>query len=258
MPTPWHYLILPFYTVVYSYYFSAYISISTVYKYILYIIHVTDEYYISYILCILFWSSVNFFFFSLFLHGIVACRWQMLKITHDMIASDKEKNLFTMLMLLTPPAAAALFLVYSDYEILSTLVKFLDLETTHVMSTHHTSHRSMIRQKIDTLLLLNFLILFVSIKCKWIVSFENAEALLVFAIFFFLFCSIESFLFVWRFVISCVSLIYIYISYFENAKNLPCVRHFSFYSHFYILFCLVCLETCDFDVLLIHISMFVR
>lgn len=199
-----------------------------------------------------------FFFFSLFLHGIVACRWQMLKITHDMIASDKEKNLFTMLMLLTPPAAAALFLVYSDYEILSTLVKFLDLETTHVMSTHHTSHRSMIRQKIDTLLLLNFLILFVSIKCKWIVSFENAEALLVFAIFFFLFCSIESFLFVWRFVISCVSLIYIYISYFENAKNLPCVRHFSFYSHFYILFCLVCLETCDFDVLLIHISMFVR
>lgn len=197
-----------------------------------------------------------FFFFSLFLHGIVACRWQMLKITHDMIASDKEKNLFTMLMLLTPPAAAALFLVYSDYEILSTLVKFLDLETTHVMSTHHTSHRSMIRQKIDTLLLLNFLILFVSIKCKWIVSFENAEALLVFAIFFFLFCSIESFLFVWRFVISCVLLIY--ISYFENAKNLPCVRHFSFYSHFYILFCLVCLETCDFDVLLIHISMFVR
>lgn len=47
----------------------------------------------------------------------------MLKITHDMIASDKEKNLFTMLMLLTPPAAA-LFLVYSDYEILGTLVKF--------------------------------------------------------------------------------------------------------------------------------------
>lgn len=139
-----------------------------------------------------------FFFFSLFLHGIVACRWQMLKITHDMIASDKEKNLFTMLMLLTPPAAAALFLVYSDYEILSTLVKFLDLETTHVMSTHHTSHRSMIRQKIDTLLLLNFLILFVSIKCKWIVSFENAEALLVFAIFFFLFCSIESFLFLFE------------------------------------------------------------
>lgn len=106
------------------------------------------------------------------------------------------------------------------------------------MSTHHTSHRLMIRQ-IDTLLLLNFLILFVSIKCKWIVSLENAEALLVFAIFFFFFCSIESFLFVWRLMISCVLSIYIYtyISYFENAKSLPCVRHFSFYSHFYFLFC---------------------
>lgn len=154
----------------------------------------------------------------------------MLKITHDMIASDKEKNLFTMLMLLTPPAAAALFLVYSDYEILSTLVKFLDLETTHVMSTHHTSHRSMIRQKIDTLLLLNFLILFVSIKCKWIVSFENAEALLVFAIFFFLFCSIESFLFVWRFVISCVSLIYIYILFRERKKSSLCSPFFFLFS----------------------------
>lgn len=48
------------------------------------------------------------------------------------------------------------------------------------------------------------------------------------------------------------------ISYFENAKNLPCVRHFSFYFHFYFLLLSVCLETCDFDVLLIHISMFVR